>query len=630
MEDDMIDPKLQAEAYFNIFETALELQDWSMALEALRQAAALDGERFSPVPADQYEVKQVLGATPSEVNLLCRHLISNSHLVIKALRTAGEPVAAFAVAGHEEAEDVFEPGERQVVTEQYDEDERAWDEEPEESAENDVTEAAHEGDDLDDSQEEQEHDPELAAFYCDRGRDHRNAGDFDQALADFTEAIRLDPESADARNNRGNIYLALHRHDEAIDDYTEALRLDPELTVAYVNRGLVYALQRNCPEAIADANEAIHLDPELPGGYFLRGMANVRQGEHHDAIADFTEALRLNPQEAVTYNHRGLAYSRLGDCDRAIDDYNQALRLAPDLAPAHFNRASAHQAKGDSIRAIADFSTVIQLEPHSPLAYYNRGLAYIAQQQYDPAIADFNEAYRLDPDNALALFKRDEALRAKNEATKQTSPGRRTEAPKTPQPAADKQKSLVCPACGKKIKPAAEGRPQTTHCPRCKSNLAGPKAKKKSAAAVVQLLKKTSVKPGILRRHWISIGVATIVLLVAGMGIWLILPSPPPALTAYDLWWEIGHKSPAAVHKYDGKLLQIRGVVEEVSPGDAPRIVFREPFPAPPPVECYLDPKGPPGDIRTNQWVTVIGKCKCDAGPTQPIQLFRCRVLGAP
>ena len=62
-------------------------------------------------------------------------------------------------------------------------------------------------------------------------------GRYEDALADYAEAIRLEPDHAGAYNNRGAVKDALGRHEDALADYAEAIRLKPDLAEAYGNRG---------------------------------------------------------------------------------------------------------------------------------------------------------------------------------------------------------------------------------------------------------------------------------------------------------------------------------------------------------------------------------------------------------
>jgi tetratricopeptide (TPR) repeat protein len=61
--------------------------------------------------------------------------------------------------------------------------------------------------------------------------------DYDKAISDFTEAIKLDPNYAIAYFDRGMVYDETKDYDKAISDYTQAIRLDPFNFDAYNNRG---------------------------------------------------------------------------------------------------------------------------------------------------------------------------------------------------------------------------------------------------------------------------------------------------------------------------------------------------------------------------------------------------------
>ena len=56
-----------------------------------------------------------------------------------------------------------------------------------------------------------------------RGVAYGAKGDFDKAIADYTEAVRLSPGFPDACDRRGKTYAAKGKLDMAIADYTEAM-----------------------------------------------------------------------------------------------------------------------------------------------------------------------------------------------------------------------------------------------------------------------------------------------------------------------------------------------------------------------------------------------------------------------
>ena len=71
----------------------------------------------------------------------------------------------------------------------------------------------------------------MVAYY-NRGNAHKDKGDNDRAIKDYSEAIRLDPKYVVAYFNRGSVYSYKGDYDRAIKDFDEAIRLDPKDAMA--------------------------------------------------------------------------------------------------------------------------------------------------------------------------------------------------------------------------------------------------------------------------------------------------------------------------------------------------------------------------------------------------------------
>jgi tetratricopeptide (TPR) repeat protein len=229
---------------------------------------------------------------------------------------------------------------------------------------------------------------------------------YDRAIADYTQAIRFDPHDAGAYDFRGIAYADKGDFDQAIADFTQAIRLDPNAVGTYSNRGNTYAIKRDYDRAIADYTQAIRLNPNYTGAYYNRGITYRRKGDNDQAIADYTQAIRLDPNAAGAYNNRGGTYASKGDYDRAIADYTQAIKLNPNYMGAYYNRGITYGEKGDYDRAIADYTQVIRLDPNNADAYNNRGWTYALKGDYDRAIEDANISLRIRPNDDEALHTR--------------------------------------------------------------------------------------------------------------------------------------------------------------------------------------------------------------------------------
>ena len=203
---------------------------------------------------------------------------------------------------------------------------------------------------------------DLALAYFNRGL-LWSEDEYDQAIDDYNEAIRLNPKSVRAYNSRGNAWSRKLDYDRAIADYDKAIQLDPQFAKAYSNRGAAWSKKVNYDRAIADEDEAIRLDPQLAPAYVNRGFAWGNKGNYDQAVADEDEAIRLNPKFALAYSYRGFAWGRKGNYDQAVADEDEAIRLDPQLAQAYFNRGFAWGKKGNNDHAIADYRDAIRLDP---------------------------------------------------------------------------------------------------------------------------------------------------------------------------------------------------------------------------------------------------------------------------
>ena len=88
-------------------------------------------------------------------------------------------------------------------------------------------------------------------------------------------------------------WIAKGEYDQAIKDYSEAIKLKPDDAFAWYERGKAYAYKGDYDQAIKDYSKAIELKPDQAGAWNNRGMTHEKLGNEAKAKADFLKAEEL-------------------------------------------------------------------------------------------------------------------------------------------------------------------------------------------------------------------------------------------------------------------------------------------------------------------------------------------------
>ncbi len=248
--------------------------------------------------------------------------------------------------------------------------------------------------------------PNYTDAYKNRGIARSDLGDKKGAIEDYNQAIKINPNFDKAYNNRGIARSALGDKKGAIEDLNQAIKINPNFDIVYRNRGLTRSALGDKKGAIEDLNQAIKINPNYADAYNDRGNARSAIGDKKGAIEDYSQAIKINPNFDIAYNNRGLTRSAIGDKKGAIEDYSQAIKINPDYADACNNRGNARLAIGDKKGAIEDYSQAIKINPNFDIAYYNRGNARSALGDKKGAIEDYNQAIKINPNYTDAYNNR--------------------------------------------------------------------------------------------------------------------------------------------------------------------------------------------------------------------------------
>ncbi|WP_417736630.1 tetratricopeptide repeat protein [Rosistilla oblonga] len=286
--------------------------------------------------------------------------------------------------------------------------------------------------------------------YSSRGMFHAAMGDFDEAIQDYTTALKRDKEKEDFSPllNRAAVYMTLQKFPDAIADYDEVIQRKPDLASAYQQRAVAHKLSGNLEKAVADFDKAIELSPKNVSALMSRGFVHFQQSDHKRAVEDFAAVIEIEPRAAAAYNNRGFNLQKLGKTTEALADYNKAIELAPDYALAYQNKAWLLITANDpqlgnasvAIQAATKAGELNNFAIISDLAAMAAALA--ADEQFEEAIGWQEKVLEMAPEDrkpyaekVLALYQQHEPFDPKlAEGDAEDAATDKTEADAKPEP----------------------------------------------------------------------------------------------------------------------------------------------------------------------------------------------------
>ncbi len=224
------------------------------------------------------------------------------------------------------------------------------------------------------------------------------AGQLDEAISCYEQAIRLDPSYAPAHMNLGVALKAAGDLDRAIECYERAIEADPDYAQAHNNLANALKTRGDLAGAMEHYEQAARLDPTLAEPRYNLGRLFTDQGRNDEAIAQYEEALRLVPDLYQAHNNLGNLLVKRRQLDLAVVHYRLAVQIAPDDAYSHTNLGKTLQELGEHPdEAMLHLREGVRLKPDGANQHAALGNALLETGQLGEAETSLRRALELLP-----------------------------------------------------------------------------------------------------------------------------------------------------------------------------------------------------------------------------------------
>jgi tetratricopeptide (TPR) repeat protein len=168
------------------------------------------------------------------------------------------------------------------------------------------------------------------AISC-RGWAYLAVKEWDRALKDNEEVIRLNPRSVAWKNNRGECYLKRKEYAKAIEEFTALIDANPNYFFALYNRSECYVRTRKFDLALKDIETALQNEAKVPGLHMnlARVLATAPDAKLRDGKRALEEAKKavemIKYRDGRFLDTLAAAYAEAGDFDKAVETQQKAI-----------------------------------------------------------------------------------------------------------------------------------------------------------------------------------------------------------------------------------------------------------------------------------------------------------------
>ena len=218
---------------------------------------------------------------------------------------------------------------------------------------------------------------------------------YSKSIENYSKAIALNNVFHEAYFSLGYTYKLAGNYDLAIQNYNEAIRIQPS-SLYYYNRARVYSMIYNYNFAIRDCDSVLKLQPDNVETLILRAQLLDQLNQDIDAINDYKKVIKLGFYPPKLYFDIGRIFESINQQDSALVYYNMDILNDTSERYTYIRIAEIHETRSNFNEALSVYNHCIQSFPSYDYAYYKRGfikIHYLSDKK--GGCEDIFEAFRL-------------------------------------------------------------------------------------------------------------------------------------------------------------------------------------------------------------------------------------------
>jgi tetratricopeptide (TPR) repeat protein len=196
-------------------------------------------------------------------------------------------------------------------------------------------------------------------------------GNYPQAIAKFSQAIRINPRNAAAHYELSQMYLQNGNADLAEISGQQAIKFDTKNIWYKLSLATIYERTGKTEKIIPLIKAVAEADPGNPEYQYTLANAYSMSGKFEDAIKIFDKLEnQMGISEEFSAQKKAL-YMRLKKPEKALEEIRKLMNAFPDEISYRGFLAEIYEEQGQDENALKEYQEIVRIDPQNPSVYFS-------------------------------------------------------------------------------------------------------------------------------------------------------------------------------------------------------------------------------------------------------------------
>ncbi len=237
-----------------------------------------------------------------------------------------------------------------------------------------------------------------AEAFISRGDELARQSKYQEALLEYSNAVRRDPGNSKGHFGRGVSLLKLGNHElDARTAFLRTILIDAQSHEAFLHLAKLAQRSKNIEKAIEFAEKARDLKKELPEAYLILSYCYFTSKRFEDGSNALTVAVSLLLTTVEHFLMAAHCYALINDVRGAETYFRKALDADPDNNGARIGLANVLAAVNDWESSISQLNRIFEKDEENLGAHVSLAELYVQKGDNDAALEQYRKIIKLRP-----------------------------------------------------------------------------------------------------------------------------------------------------------------------------------------------------------------------------------------